>query len=234
MTSNAPGQMRTFGIGYDSNLWWKQNQPPNDINWTGWAPLLTAGQLWIYDPVSVSRTQGETSVFVVSYIGHNLYQMNFNASAPNAVTPAKNLGGCFPGPPAVTKSRGGGIAHIFHVGTDHCLYYKSWDGANYSPGETTYEKLEGLFRDTPAAVSAKQGEVSCFAIGQVDGCLYHHHWTQESGWAKPEKLPGFWGGSLSAVCDQDGHWDVFGLDMDGKVSFVSNSKYSLSNSQWYV
>ncbi|KIJ33613.1 hypothetical protein M422DRAFT_112975, partial [Sphaerobolus stellatus SS14] len=124
------------------------------------------------------------------------------------------LGGCLPDVPAVTKSKGG-VVHIFHVGTDHCLYYKSWNGVAYTPSESTYESLGGTFRGTPAAVSAGKGEVSCFAIGHLDGCLYHYHWTEESGWAKPEKLPGLWGSSLSAVSNQDGHWDVFGIDING-------------------
>ncbi|KIJ46173.1 hypothetical protein M422DRAFT_46242 [Sphaerobolus stellatus SS14] len=231
MTSPAPGQMKTFCLGYDSQLYWKKNTPGNDSAWTKpWNVLSCPGHLWMYEPVSVSRIQNETSVFVVDLNGHGLCQLNFNPGAPDTVTPLKILGGCLPGVPAVTKSKGG-VVHIFHVGTDHCLYYKSWNGVAYTPSESTYESLGGTFRDTPAAVSAGKGEVSCFAIGHLDGRLYHYHWTEESGWAKPEKLPGLWGGSLSAVSNQDGHWDVFGIDINGHVNCVSNRKGTISLSE---
>ncbi|KIJ42699.1 hypothetical protein M422DRAFT_48119 [Sphaerobolus stellatus SS14] len=219
MVAYAPQLMRGFGLGYDNALWSQRNNPPNDVGWTGWGQV-TPGRQFVYDPVSVSRIQNEASAFVVDCNGHSLQQLDFKGDAPQ---PIRDLGGCLTGPPALASSKGG-LVHIFHIGTDRGLYYKSWNGTAYTPGQAEYQKLEGTFRDVPAAVSAGEGEVSCFAIGQLDGCLYHQKWTQKGGWEKLEKLSGLWSGSLSAVSDQEGNWDVFGLDLNGKINRVSNRK----------
>ena len=131
--------------------------------------------------------------------------------------PWKSLGGKLIGPPAVAK-RHAGILHIFHIGSDHAIHHKVWDGVVYSPADG-FEKLDGEFSHSPTAVSTGREDVSVFAIG-LDNRLHHYKWNSSSGWGAVEKLPGHWAVSPKAVSDQLGQIDVFGIDGGGNITRV--------------
>ncbi|KAF8513205.1 hypothetical protein JB92DRAFT_233821 [Gautieria morchelliformis] len=219
MSSLAPGRINVFGLGTDHALYWKYKVPTDDKAWTAYHG---SGGKWVHEPVTVSRVLNEISVFMVDEAGA-LKQSDFDLVNNGDLGPWKNLGGKLSGPPAIAK-RKGGILHIFHIGGDHALHHKAWDGVVYSPADE-YEKLAGEFTHTPTAVSTGRDDVSVFAI-TLDNRLCHYQWKSSSGWGSAETLPGHWADSPKAVSDQVGSMDVFGLDAGGNVThaFCRNGK----------
>jgi hypothetical protein len=213
MSSLEPGRINVFGIGPDHALYWKYKIPTDEKAWI--APHAAGGK-WVHDPVSVSRVVDEISVFLVDEAGA-LKQSNFDLVNIGDLGPWKDLGGKLSAPPGIAK-RKGGILHIFHIGGDHAIYHKSWDGVVYSPADE-YEKLGGEFAHSPTAVSTGQDDVSVFAVG-VDNQLCHYQWHSTSGWSSAKTLPGHWVSTPKAVSDRVGSIDVFGLDAGGNVTHV--------------
>lgn len=220
MTQYYPGMMLVFGLSWESNLVWKWSSPPNDASWTGW---VNKEGVVVYDPLAIVRVKLEFSVFTVNK-NHSLMQANY-VSGNAAGSPWKDLGGKLNGPPIAVNSKG--VVHIFHVGTDHALYHKTWDGVSYSPGDLTYTKLEAKTRFRPgslAAVSLGEEEATLFAIGLLDSSLYRFHWTLANGWGEAEKLTGLWDGCLSLTSHKPGCWDLFGLNMKSGINHLSFGK----------
>ncbi|KAF8523857.1 hypothetical protein JB92DRAFT_2704477 [Gautieria morchelliformis] len=171
--------------------------------------------MWINEPVTIKRIDGEVDIFMMDY-NYGLQHSSFNFLIGHGIGPWKNLGGKLLSPPAVANRKG--TVHIFHVGTDRALYHNSWDGANHSP----FERLLGevMHTHSPAAVSAGAQEVSVFAVGLADARLYHYHWSSTSGAGKQSDLETISGSFHSVDCISwgPGRIDIFGSNLASGVS----------------
>jgi hypothetical protein len=166
---------------------------------------------WRYEPVVETRVADEYSAFLVDK-QHHLRQSNFNLEFSVGMGAFTDLGGRVHGPPTVCKQDG--TLHIFYIGFDHIIYHKQWDGMAYTP-ENGFDNVDKTPVCSIAAVGTGPG-VSVFAMAGVKTATAHHfQWTGEGGWRKVDDLPGEWTGSLSAISDKEGNWDLFGAGLNG-------------------
>lgn len=219
MVSVEPGHIAIHALGTDHRLLrhYKDNPVPDTSQPPSWAGVEGPHGQWCYQPIVISRVHDEYSCFLVNN-DHHLVQSNFDQTMSSNMDAYIDLGGKLRGPPCVCNRHG--TLHIFHVGLDHALYHKYWNGMDYTP-EEGFERIEGLFRDSLAAASSGPNEVSVFAHGAASGSLHHLKWIEGKGWHKEEDLPGIWAGALSAISDQQGHLDVFGINENSAVNHVA-------------
>ena len=64
---------------------------------------------------------------------------------------------------------------VFVLGTDHALYHKWWDGANWGPSLTGWEYLGGICASAPKVVAWGPNRLDIFVLG-MDLALYHKWW----------------------------------------------------------
>ena len=68
---------------------------------------------------------------------------------------------------------------MFVIGTDRALYHKWWDGTNWGPSLTGYERLGGVCISAPRAVAWGPNRLDIFVVG-TDNALYHKWWDGTS------------------------------------------------------
>ncbi|KAF8513207.1 hypothetical protein JB92DRAFT_2830460 [Gautieria morchelliformis] len=230
MSSLAPGRINVFGLGTDHGLWWKYKAPTDE---KGWTDYHGGGGKWVHEPVTVSRVLNEISVFMVDEAGA-LKQSDFDLVNIGDLGPWKDLGGKLSGPPAIAK-RKGGILHIFHIGGDHALHHKAWDGVVYTPrtgmtslksssGWGSAETLPGHWADSPKAVSDQVGSMDVFGL-DAGGNVTHAFCRNGKDWSL-QRLSGSFR-SLDAISLAPGCVDFFALG-DSKTIFHR----TLINDSW--
>jgi hypothetical protein len=224
MVSVQPGHISIHCLGTDHRILrhYKGPENPDTVQPPSWANIPEEAQkgTWCYQPFVISRVLNEYSCFLVND-KHQLVQTNFDLTMSHNMDPIVILGGRLKAQPFVCNQAG--TLHIFHVGMDHALYHKIWDGAAYFPSEG-FERIGGVFKEHVTATSTSQNQVSLFAIDAETGLLKHYKWKKGRGWYKEAHIPGSWAGALSAVSAKEGQWDLFGINVESAINHVSNQE----------
>ena len=69
---------------------------------------------------------------------------------------------------------------VFGLGTDNALYRKFWDGHQWNPSLTGWERQGGSLNSPPAAVCWGPNRIDLFALQNVDNAMVHRAWNGSS------------------------------------------------------
>ncbi|KIJ42780.1 hypothetical protein M422DRAFT_253867 [Sphaerobolus stellatus SS14] len=221
MVSIAPNHINVSLIrAGDRQMVWQYSWLADDTTkWTGLHPNDSKGHSWYHSPVSIATAPEHFSLFLISE-DNSLYQANFDLNDTGEYTQWVKVGGLLAAPPGVAFENG--VVHIFTVGMDRILRYKTWTfktGA-YKPSGEDYMEIdrEELFNADiiPAGVNTGN-DVSVFVVGRDENRLYRYN---IDGKRKKDPLPGTWIGGLKAVSLMKGEWDLFGISKEGHLNHL--------------
>jgi hypothetical protein len=84
---------------------------------------------------------------------------------------------------------------IFGVGPDRAMYHKAWDGNQWLPSPTDWERLGGGFNGDPAVASWGANRLDIFGVGP-DNAMYHKAWDGNQWLPSPTDWEGLGGGFI--------------------------------------
>jgi len=105
---------------------------------------------------------------------------------------------------------------VFAISTDLALYHKWWDGSNWGPSLTGYERMGGACTSSPQVVAWAANRLDVFLTG-TDAALYHK-WWDGANWGPSltdyERMGGVCVGEPRVVSWGPNRLDVFVVSSD--------------------
>jgi Repeat of unknown function (DUF346) len=126
---------------------------------------------------------------------------------------------------------------IFGLGVDNDMFHKWWDGTNWGPSRTDWERLGGTFNSPPAAVSWGPNRLDIFGLG-VDNTMFHK-WWDGTNWG-PSRTDWEWLGGTqfisppAAVSWAPNRLDIFGVGVDNTMfhKWWDGTNWGPSRTDW--
>jgi len=165
VASWGPNRLDVFGVGVDTAIYhkaWDGQQWQPSV--TGWENL--SGQCSSY-PCVVSWGPNRLDVFVVGAQDNALYHKAWDGNqwSPSQTGWDRLGGACVPNWLPCAVSWAPNRLDIFVVGVqDGALYHKAWDGQQWSPSQTDWDRLGGACKSAPCAVQRGVGLLDIFVL----------------------------------------------------------------------
>ena len=94
------------------------------------------------------------------------------------------------------------------TGGDNGIYHKNWDGKNWIPGTTSFNKpISGTWIGDPVYISREPNSIDALAVS-TNGKLYHIAYDLKEGWKEPVSLGGEWLGPPCVVKQSKDRFEV--------------------------
>jgi hypothetical protein len=177
LASWGAGRLDIFGRSTDGQMlhqaWDGTTWQPSKVGWEEHGGQLTGS------PSAVSWGPNRVDIFVAGPDGAYYHQAwdgaNWQPSKTTWEPHGAPPGVSFVSPPVV-NSWGVGRLDVVGLGSDGAYYHQAWDGANWQPSRTTWERHDGVtFRGPPALASWGANRLDIVGQG-TDGHYYHQAW----------------------------------------------------------
>ncbi|KAL8714960.1 MAG: hypothetical protein Q9225_006476 [Loekoesia sp. 1 TL-2023] len=103
------------------------------------------------------------------------------------------------------------------TGSDNGIYHKLWDGKDWIPGATNFDKaIPGTWVGNSVYFSRQPDSIDALAVS-TNGKLYHIAYDTKGGWQEPVSLGGKWVGPPCAVKQSKDRFDVLMVGLAGAL-----------------